>query len=102
MLQEAMTKVQEAERQAEEIIKEAKVNGAKMIEDAKQQAKLLLDQTKEKALAEANQRLEEVKAVSAVEKQEYATRLGAELQQSKDDVLQKKDVAVKAIVEALL
>lgn len=102
MLQEAMIKVKEAEVQAEEIIKEAKANGAKLIEDARQQAKLLLDQTKENALAEANQRLEAAKAVSAVEKQEYASRLGTELQQTTADVLQQKDAAVAAIVETLL
>ncbi len=102
MLQEAIRKVQKAEGQAEEILNEARKNGAKMIEDARQEAKLLLDQTKEKSLAEANRRLEKIKSETDVFRQEYMTRLEAELKQSKEDMLQQKDKAVKAIVEMLL
>lgn len=102
MLQEAMTKVQETECRAEEMLKEARQKGAQMIEDAKQQAKLLLDETKERALADAAKRLHEVKAASAVEKQEYASRLEAELQQSTEDAMRREEDAVAALVEALV
>lgn len=101
MLQEAMIKVKEAEVQAEEIIKEAHKKGVELIENAKVQARQLVENAQAGAVSKAQASMAIVKEQTEAQKQDFAAKLEAELEQSKKDALKRMPQAVSAIIEKL-
>lgn len=102
MLQDVMEKVNEAEAQAQEIVSSAQRQATDIIEKARLQAKEKSDQAIAQAQEGAKAVLEQAKKQSEAERADYIAKVDDELKQFKQQVLQKEDIAVKALVEKLL
>ncbi|MCC8141009.1 MAG: hypothetical protein LIO56_00485 [Lachnospiraceae bacterium] len=102
MLADTMKQVQDAEKQAKDIIRNAEEKAAAIVEEAKTAAAQRRQDAESRASEEAKASLQDVSKAGDEEKAKYAASVNEQLESERQQAYSKKDEAVDAIIAGLV
>jgi len=102
LLADTMKQVQDAEQQAQDIIRKAEDKAAAIVEEAKTEAAKRRQEAESRAAEEAKASIADASKAGDEEKAKYAASVNEQLESERQQAYAKRDEAVDAIIAGLV